>query len=219
MLMVKERDLDPDLEAHALRLAEKNWGPALPRSLQSAFGKLLSEQQQTKPWEDDGGSWYVFTTEPQSEFEATAGLIGRRMRAWCPTIKNPTRRSRKIVLVNRPMFVGYGFVRCVLNDDAWNTIRGTAGITRLLGTEGKPKSIAEEKIGALMFHEFECAKLPVIQPKFRLHGREHLGKIIEIREGKYAGFTGRIDSLDDEGRIAVLSIIATEGDPDTLHSA
>lgn len=148
MLMVSEKKIDPALEAWALALADREWGPPRPR---------VVEPEDDVPTPLITDTWYVLATETQQEAAAAAGLIGRRIPAYCPQHPKSIRQNyHKRRTVMRPMLVGYILTGWDGSAKQWNRIHGVAGVRRLLQVNDRPVPVPEAALTYLRTKEAEA---------------------------------------------------------------
>jgi transcriptional antiterminator RfaH len=85
--------------------------------------------------------WYVVQTQAGREQLASAHLARQNFDCFCPIRYKLRRSGRKHVKV--AFFTGYLFVSLNLESEAWRSINGTVGVTRLVafGNGGRPTSL------------------------------------------------------------------------------
>lgn len=100
--------------------------------------------------------------------------------------------KKKIVM--RKVFPGYVLVELIMTDDAWYVVRNTPGVTGFIGSSGggvKPTPLLPEEADRL---------LEQMGMTETLQGEIHFSvdEVVEVLEGPFAHFQGRIDELDVE---------------------
>ena len=101
---------------------------------------------------DRPGKWYVVHT--QSGYEnKVQGNLAQRIQSMnkedsihevvIPLENVVEFKQGKRVEVQKKMFPGYILVRCRMNDEVWNVIRNTPGITGFVGSANKPTSLGD----------------------------------------------------------------------------
>lgn len=117
---------------------------------------MNNEAQTTQP------GWYCARTKPKHEHIAAAGLITRLgLEVVCPRLRveRPTRRG--IVRLQEPLFPGYVFVRCVL-EDKLDDLRHANGISSVVHFGGRVARVPDEVIDELRRH-FEAEEPAVME--------------------------------------------------------
>ncbi len=96
--------------------------------------------------------------------------------------------------VMRKVFPGYVLVELIMTDDAWYVVRNTPGVTGFIGSSGggvKPTPLLPEEADRLLEQMgMTEAKLGQIEIE--------VGEVVEVLEGPFAHFQGRIDEVDIE---------------------
>ena len=106
---------------------------------------------------DRPGKWYVVHT--QSGYEnKVQGNLAQRIQSMnkedsihevvIPLENVVEFKQGKRVEVQKKMFPGYILVRCRMNDEVWNVIRNTPGITGFVGSANKPSPLPRRKLKA-----------------------------------------------------------------------
>lgn len=95
------------------------------------------------------------------------------------------------------IFPGYLLVKMVLTDQAWLTVRTTAGVTSFVGMGNKPTPISKKEVEAIK--KFMKQEAPKYKATFSA------GEAVKIVDGPFKDFLGNIESIDQEkGKIRVL---------------
>lgn len=204
------------LGRHAVNLAEEEWGTAVPKSLDSAFRDLISEQGHVCLV---AGDWYVCSIEPRHEELAKGEVVKHGLVPYLPLCPRRERHGRGAERTMwRPMFGSYMFVRFDLTEDNWNRIRAARGVRRLLGCEGKPMPVDDGLIEAIRLYEAEEVEKERLRGvveeaavKARAGGKSGLiwhftaGERVRIKNGPFANFYAELESaVDDHDRIKAL---------------
>jgi transcription elongation factor/antiterminator RfaH len=144
-----------------------------------------------------GERWYVVRTLAQRERHAIQQLTNQAYRAFLPLHLKNRRHARKVETILAPLFPRYLFVILDLTRDRWRSINGTLGVERLLMCSGEPQPVPRGVIENLMLAanqdgtvQFDCAL--------------RQGQMVKVAAGPFADFTGRLERLDDKGRVSVL---------------
>jgi transcription termination/antitermination protein NusG len=200
MLMVAEKDI----QARYLALAEQEWGPAAP-SRMDAYFREMAEGAEDGPITLEGDC-VVVATEPQQEAAAAAGLIGRRIPAYCPQEPKSIRSNyhkRRVVL--RPMIVGYMFAGYDGTDKAWHRIHGVRGVRRILSINDKPVTVPVAALSFIRTKEAEA--MANFGTRKRIPMPCKLGDWVQIVEHpSFTGLFGRVAQLLAERERIVLHV-------------
>jgi transcriptional antiterminator NusG len=84
-----------------------------------------------------------------------------------------------------------------LNNNTWNIVRNTEGVTGFVGTEKKPTPLQPEALESIL--AFTKVKQPTFQTSFAV------GDAVKVVEGPFKDFVGSINEINqDKGQIKVL---------------
>ena len=106
--------------------------------------------------------------------------------------------KRKSVM--RKVFPGYVLVEIIMTDDSWYVVRNTPGVTGFIGSSGggaKPTPLLPEEAERLLeqmgMQESTMGEIAL-----------EVGEVVEVLEGPFAHFQGKIEEIDTEkGKITV----------------
>lgn len=149
--------------------------------------------------------WFILCTEPRRENTALGGLIGRGIRAYCPTELHTRRLFRTERKVALPLFPNYLFVRLGIRAGLFMRVEATPGVSRFLRLGQGYATIDDGGIDALRFHEvsgLDTREIPT--------GKKNrvipfsVEQTVRFKEGPFGGLYAKIKSIDPRGRIRVL---------------
>jgi transcriptional antiterminator NusG len=84
-----------------------------------------------------------------------------------------------------------------LNDDTWQVVRNTEGVTGFVGTKKKPTPLNPKDLKSIL--AFTKVKQPTYQTSFSI------GDAVKVVDGPFADFVGSISEINqDKGQIKVL---------------
>lgn len=107
-------------------------------------------------------------------------------------IKSGQRRT-----VTKKVFPGYVLVQMKMDDDSWNVVRNTPGITGFVGSGNKPTPLAEEEVNAIL--KQMTAGAPQVKVGFRK------GESVRVVDGPFTDFVGVVDEINvAKGKVKVL---------------
>lgn len=144
-------------------------------------------------------AWHAFRSEIKCELRAQTGLRDLGFETFIPVEKRIVVRCRRKHIVESPLFPRYGFVKFDINRDNWGQIRNTDGVEDLLSNNQLPVRVPENQISQLQLAEkfglFDRTKKPAPFKE---------GDSVEIGEGPFAGFLGKVMKARTDERINVL---------------
>ena len=113
-------------------------------------------------------------------------------------------RSGQRRTVTKKVFPGYVLVQMKLDDDSWNVVRNTPGITGFVGSGNKPTPLADGEVKAIL-KQMEDGS-PQVKVGFRR------GESIRVVDGPFSDFVGVVDEINvGKGKVKVmLSIFGRE---------
>ena len=176
---------------------------------------------------DRPGKWYVVHT--QSGYEnKVQGNLAQRIQSMnkedsihevvIPLENVVEFKQGKRVEVQKKMFPGYILVRCRMNDEVWNVIRNTPGITGFVGSANKPSPLTRREVESFLATAGESDGQDVKRAKPRM-GYEQ-GETVRVKEGPFADFSGEIIEInEDQLKLKVLVNIFGRETPVELEFA
>jgi transcription antitermination factor NusG len=178
----------------------------------------------------DRGQWRALQCAPRQERHVVAELVGYKFQAYCPTLWMRERQGqRRMREMERPMFPGYAFVRCL--PEQISTVKATCSFgsqrrnVQVLGVvipehlrriKIDIERLSEEAIDAVRLAE-ACHATKKGRKQLRWNFTE--GDRVRILEGPFAGFYAAIaGEVDDHGRIRALAEIFARPTTLTLNA-
>lgn len=146
-------------------------------------------------WRDKSAG-YVVRTKPYREASAAQQLANQNYRTFLPRFWKNRRHARKFETVLVPLFPRYLFVILDLTCDHWRSVNGTYGVERLLMRAGEPEPVPHGLVEQLV----GVAEGDVV--RFAPFLRE--GQTIRVAAGPFVDLMGKLERLDDAGRVRVL---------------
>ena len=155
---------------------------------------------------NDGKQWYIVHTYSGYE-ERVKRALEQRVKFMdaedkifqivIPTEDEIEIRSGQRRTVTKKVFPGYVLVQMRLNDDSWNVVRNTPGITGFVGGGNKPTPIGEEEVNAILKQMVEGS--PQVKVGFRK------GESVRVVDGPFTDFVGLVDEINmGKGKVKVL---------------
>lgn len=153
-------------------------------------------------------NWYVVHTYSGYENKVKANLEKRVetmgmsdliFRVIIPEEEETDFKDGKKRTVMRKTFPGYVLVEIIMTDDSWYVVRNTPGVTGFIGSSGggaKPTPLLDEEV------EFILKQMGMTER--RLEGQYTMGELVEVLEGPFANFQGKVEEIDEtKGKLKV----------------
>lgn len=149
--------------------------------------------------EGDRRSWYVIHTCSRHEVKVESALLRKNIEIFLPRITVPSRRRDRKRLINVPLFPGYLFVHTELDIQTYYQIIKARGAVRLLGHNGTPFPIPEEKINSIK---------TIVASDCQYYPWRYLDTGIQVRvvEGPLTGAIGVILKKKEKKRRLVVAV-------------
>jgi transcriptional antiterminator NusG len=227
-LIKQEESSDSDSSGPMPQLSENN---TVSEDAVITEDDLVYEKEEKTPKlvspYDRPGKWYVVHT--QSGYEnKVQGNLAQRIQSMnkedsihevvIPLENVVEFKQGKRVEVQKKMFPGYILVRCRMNDEVWNVIRNTPGITGFVGSANKPSPLPRKEVESFLGTAGEADGQVVKRAKPRM-GYEQ-GETVRVKEGPFADFSGEIIEInEDQLKLKVLVNIFGRETPVELEFA
>ncbi|MCL2532344.1 MAG: transcription termination/antitermination protein NusG [Oscillospiraceae bacterium] len=163
--------------------------------------------------------WYVIHVYSGYENKVAANIEkvveNRGMQDQVQGVKIPTetvietKEGGKKREVERKLFPGYVFVKIAtflddhdqpkITDECWWAVRNIRGVTGFVGPDNRPAPLEEEKV----------AEMGVEQRRVEVNYKE--GDEVNIIHPNFEGFTGRVESINEEQGTVKVAITALFG--------
>lgn len=147
--------------------------------------------------------WYVahtysgYENKVKESIEKTVenrGLSDLIMDVKVPVEDVIEKRGDKEKIVQRKIFPGYVVIKMIMTDESWYVVRNTRGVTGFVGPGSKPVPLSDSEVEKMGVEEVRRAEI-----RFRK------GDLVEIKAGPMEGFSGNIDTIDQEtGTLSVI---------------
>ncbi|MCL1697768.1 MULTISPECIES: transcription termination/antitermination protein NusG [unclassified Lysinibacillus] len=153
-------------------------------------------------------NWYVVHTYSGYENRVkanlekrveTMGMQDKIFRVIVPEHEETEMKDGKKRTMMRKVFPGYVLVELIMTDDSWYVVRNTPGVTGFIGSSGggaKPTPLLPEEADRLLQQMGMTDKVVEIDIS--------VGEAVEVLEGPFAHFQGRVEEIDAEkGKLKV----------------
>jgi len=143
--------------------------------------------------------WYVVHTYSGYENKVkinleqrvkSMGMENQIFQVLIPTEKVLEVKSGKRKYVQKKVFPGYVVIEMILDNNSWQTVRNTPGVTRFVGSGGKPVPLKEKEIDNILIQMGKGEKVPKLDIE--------VGENIRIVVGPFTGYTGKVKEIDYE---------------------
>lgn len=153
-------------------------------------------------------NWYVVHTYSGYENRVkanlekrveTMGMQDKIFRVIVPEHEETELKDGKKRTMMRKVFPGYVLVELIMTDDSWYVVRNTPGVTGFIGSSGggaKPTPLLPEEADRLL------KQMGMTEKRVELDIT--VGEAVEVLEGPFAHFQGRVEEIDTEkGKVKV----------------
>lgn len=155
-------------------------------------------------------NWYVVHTysgyenKVKANLEArveTMGMQDKIFRVIIPEEEETDFKDGKKRVMMKKTFPGYVLVEIIMTDDSWYVVRNTPGVTGFIGSSGggaKPTPLLDEEV------EFILKQMGVKEGRIDIDIT--VGEFVEVLEGPFANFQGRIEEIDEAKQKVKVSV-------------
>ncbi len=150
--------------------------------------------------------WYVINTYSGHENKVKQNLEHRarfmKQQEKLRQIVVPTEQVSEIkdgqkIQVEKRTMPGYVLINMEMNDDSWNVVKGTPGVTGFVGSRDEPVPLSKAEIDRLLHRE--TAERPRVRAQFSI------GETVKVISGPLSDFSGEISEVNnDAAKLKVL---------------
>ncbi len=150
--------------------------------------------------------WYVVHTysgyedKVKTNLEKRIELMGMKdkiFRILVPVENVIETKNKKKRIIQKKVFPGYIIVEMILTDESWNLVRNTPGVTRFVGSGGKPEPLSDEEVERIL------KQISGEGPAIRVDLQR--GDSVKIVSGPFGDQIGIVQEIDpDRGKVKVL---------------
>lgn len=99
--------------------------------------------------------------------------------------------------VTKKIFPGYVLVEMKMNDQSWDVVRNTPGVTSFVGVGNKPTPLEEAEV------QYILGQMKAEAPRIKVGFSK--GQSVRITDGPFIDFIGVVDEISAEkGKVRVL---------------
>jgi len=150
--------------------------------------------------------WYVVNTYSGHENKVKQNLEHRVVslnqkravrQVVVPTETVSEMKDNQKVSVEKRTMPGYVLVNMELNDDSWQLVKGTPGVTGFVGASNEPVPLTQPDVDRLLHRE--VAHKPMTKAQFSI------GESVKVISGPLSDFSGEISEINqDASKLKVL---------------
>jgi len=149
---------------------------------------------------DDASKWYAIYTRSRHEFKANNELITKQFETFLPVVNSLRRWKDRRKYIDIPLFPGYLFLHCNMDNYKYLDILKTNGVVRVLGANKRELStIPDEEIESIKILTENIATI-------NYHPYVKEGHSVEMVRGPLAGAKGILIKRDLYKSKVVVSI-------------
>ena len=150
--------------------------------------------------------WYVVNTysghenKVKQNLEHRAQSLNQRRavrQVVVPTETVTEMKDNQKIPVEKRTMPGYVLVNMELNDDSWQLVKGTPGVTGFVGASNEPVPLTQPEVDRLLHRE--VAKQVATKAQFQI------GESVKVISGPLSDFSGEISEINqDASKLKVL---------------
>ncbi|MDA8278233.1 MAG: transcription termination/antitermination protein NusG [Actinomycetota bacterium] len=150
------------------------------------------------------GDWYVIHSYSGYENKVKSNLETRMMSMevedriydiFIPMEDVTEIKNGKRVTSQKKVFPGYIMVRADLDDQTWDVIRHTPGVTGFVGMGSRPTPLSRKEVESVMNFSTEVRESP---RKTKTSLEYQLGDPVTVKDGAFEGLTGIISEINED---------------------
>ena len=150
--------------------------------------------------------WYVVNTYSGHENKVKQNLehrvvsLGQQRsvrQVVVPTETVQEMKDNQKVSVEKRTMPGYVLVNMELNDDSWQLVKGTPGVTGFVGASNEPVPLTQPEVDRLLHRE--------VAQKVATKAQFSIGESVKVISGPLSDFSGEISEINqDASKLKVL---------------
>ena len=150
--------------------------------------------------------WYVVNTysghenKVKQNLEHRAQSLNQRRavrQVVVPTETVTELKDNQKTSVEKRTMPGYVLVNMELNDDSWQLVKGTPGVTGFVGASNEPVPLTQPEVDRLLHRE--------VATKTATKAQFSIGESVKVISGPLSDFSGEISEInEDAGKLKVL---------------
>jgi len=150
--------------------------------------------------------WYVVKTYSGHENKVKQNLEHRVVslnqkravrQVVVPTETVTEMKDNQKIPVEKRTMPGYVLVNMELNDDSWQLVKGTPGVTGFVGASNEPVPLTQPEVDRLLHRE--------VAQKVATKAQFSIGESVKVISGPLSDFSGEISEInEDASKLKVL---------------
>jgi transcriptional antiterminator NusG len=145
--------------------------------------------------------WYVVNTysghekKVKQNLEHRAVSLGQKRfvrQVVVPTESVSEMKENQKVTVEKRTMPGYVLVNMDLNEDSWQLVKGTPGVTGFVGASNEPVPLTQEEINRLLHRE--------VAQKVATKAQFTIGESVKVVSGPLSDFSGEISEINQDAQ-------------------
>ena len=150
--------------------------------------------------------WYVVNTYSGHENKVKQNLEHRVVslnqkravrQVVVPTETVTEMKDNQKIPVEKRTMPGYVLVNMELNDDSWQLVKGTPGVTGFVGASNEPVPLTQPEVDRLLHRE--------VAQKVATKAQFSIGESVKVISGPLSDFSGEISEInEDAAKLKVL---------------
>ena len=150
--------------------------------------------------------WYVVNTYSGHENKVKQNLEHRVVslnqkravrQVVVPTETVTEMKDNQKIPVEKRTMPGYVLVNMELNDDSWQLVKGTPGVTGFVGASNEPVPLTQPEVDRLLHRE--------VAQKVATKAQFSIGESVKVVSGPLSDFSGEISEInEDASKLKVL---------------
>ena len=150
--------------------------------------------------------WYVVNTysghenKVKQNLEQRVATMGQKRhvrQVVVPTETTSEMKDGQKVTVEKRTMPGYVLVQMDLNEDSWNVVKNTPGVTGFVGASNEPVPLTQAEVDRLLHKE--------VAVRERKKTTYSIGETVKVISGPLSDFSGEIAEInEDAARLKVL---------------
>lgn len=151
-----------------------------------------------------GKAWYVLMSKPRQDAYAEEQLNNQGYTTYRPLAMREKRFRGKLVKMTESLFSRYMFVELDAENDNWEPIRSTYGVSNFVRFGSLPLSVPESLIRSLQMRENQFQERAIDLDRFKQ------GDVVVIKSGPFEGLDAIFERYSGEERAILLMNILNE---------
>ena len=145
--------------------------------------------------------WYVVNTYSGHENKVKQNLEHRVVslnqkravrQVVVPTETVTEMKDNQKISVEKRTMPGYVLVNMELNDDSWQLVKGTPGVTGFVGASNEPVPLTQPEVDRLLHRE--------VAQKVATKAQFSIGESVKVVSGPLSDFSGEISEINQDAQ-------------------